>query len=170
MPSSNKHSLDSFDRNILRIMQDSNRIISDQVAEQVGLSPAAVQRRVKRMREQQIISADVSIVNARALGRTMTLIVQVSLERERVDLIDLFKKEMKQREEVQQCYYVTGSVDFILVVTAFDMEDYEQFTRDAFFDDANVRSFQTHVVMDPVKVGLTVPVEEKQDYDSAATR
>jgi len=38
-----------------------------------GLSPAAVQRRVKRMREQQIISSDVSIVNAKALGSTMTL-------------------------------------------------------------------------------------------------
>ena len=115
------------------------------------------------MREQQIISADVSCVSAKALGRNVTLIVQVSLERERSDLMDLFKKEMKKREEVQQCYYVTGSADFILVVTAFDMEDYEQFTSDAFFENNNVRSFQTHVVMDPVKVGLTVPVGEKKD-------
>ncbi|GAA0681681.1 Lrp/AsnC family transcriptional regulator [Marinobacterium maritimum] len=163
MPPSSTLSLDSFDRKILKIMQTSNRTTSDQIAEHVGLSPAAVQRRVKRMREQQIISADVSVVNAKALGRNMTLIVQVSLERERADLIDLFKKEMKKREEVQQCYYVTGSADFMLVVTAFDMEEYEQFTREAFFDNTNVRSFQTHVVMDPVKVGLTVPVDEKQD-------
>ncbi len=163
MPPASSTSLDSFDRKILKIMQTSNRTTSDQIAEHVGLSPAAVQRRVKRMREQQIISADVSVVNAKALGRNMTLIVQVSLERERADLIDLFKKEMKKREEVQQCYYVTGSADFMLVVTAFDMEEYEQFTREAFFDNTNVRSFQTHVVMDPVKVGLTVPVDEKQD-------
>jgi len=163
MPSASSSSLDSFDRKILKIMQTSNRTTSEQVAEQVGLSPAAVQRRAKRMREQQIISADVSVVNAKALGRNMTLIVQVSLERERADLIDLFKKEMKKREEVQQCYYVTGSADFMLVVTAHDMEEYELFTREAFFDNTNVRSFQTHVVMDPVKVGLTIPVDEKPD-------
>jgi len=163
MPSASSASLDSFDRKILKIMQTSNRTTSEQVAEQVGLSPAAVQRRAKRMREQQIISADVSVVNAKALGRNMTLIVQVSLERERADLIDLFKKEMKKREEVQQCYYVTGSADFMLVITAHDMEEYELFTREAFFDNTNVRSFQTHVVMDPVKVGLTVPVDEKPD-------
>ncbi len=162
MPPSSTPSIDSFDRKILKIMQNSNRATSDQIAEQVGLSPAAVQRRVKRMREQQIINADISVVNAKAVGRNMTLIVQVSLERERADLIDLFKKEMKKREDVQQCYYVTGSADFMLVVTAFDMEDYEQFTREAFFDNTNVRSFQTHVVMDPVKVGLSVPVDEKQ--------
>ncbi|WP_116474719.1 Lrp/AsnC family transcriptional regulator [Zobellella maritima] len=160
MPPSSSTLLDAFDQKILKILQQSNRTTSDQIAEQVGLSPAAIQRRIKRMREQQIISADVSIVNARAIGRNMTLIVQVSLERERVDLIDLFKKETKKREEVQQCYYVTGSADFILVVTAADMEEYEQFTRDMFFDNTNVRSFQTHVVMDPVKVGLTVPVDD----------
>lgn len=159
----NMSSLDSFDRKILKIMQDSNRTTSEQISEQIGLSPAAVQRRVKRMREQQIISSDVSIVNAKALGRAMTLIVRISLEREHINLIDLFKKEMLQREEVQQCYYVTGSTDFIIVVTAFDMEDYEQFTRDAFFGNANIRSFQTHVVMDAVKIGLILPVEEKSN-------
>lgn len=163
MPPANTPSLDSFDRNILRIMQASNRTTSEQIADQVGLSAAAVQRRVKRMREQQVISSDVSVVNPRALGRTMTLIVQVSLERERVDLIDQFKKKMKARDEVQQCYYVTGSADFMLVITAFDMEDYENFTREAFFGNTNVRSFQTHVVMDPVKVSLAVPVTERTE-------
>jgi len=43
------------------------------------------------------------------------------------------------------------------------MEDYERFTSDALFENNNVRSFQTHVVMGPLKVGLTVPVEEKKD-------
>ncbi len=144
-------------------MQDSNRTTYEQIPEQTGLSPTAVQRRVKPMCEQQIISSDVSMVNAKALGRAMTLIVRISLEREHINLIDLFKKEMLQREEVQQCYYVTGSTDFIIVVTAFDMGDYERFTRDAFFDNANIRSFQTHVVMDAVKVGLTLPIDEKQN-------
>tara|TARA_R110002167_G_scaffold98718_7_gene259397 strand:+ start:17323 stop:17820 length:498 start_codon:yes stop_codon:yes gene_type:complete len=157
MASSQMPPIDNFDRNILEIVQQSNRTTSDQIAEQVGLSPAAVQRRLKRMREQNLIQADISVVNPKAIGRAVTLIVQVSLERERADLMDAFKKAMKNNKAVQQCYYVTGSSDFILIVTAVDMEDYERFTRDAFFDNANVRSFQTNVVMDRVKVGLSVP-------------
>tara|TARA_R110001583_G_scaffold145931_2_gene297978 strand:+ start:146 stop:643 length:498 start_codon:yes stop_codon:yes gene_type:complete len=157
MASSQIPPIDNFDRNILEIVQQSNRTTSDQIAEQVGLSPAAVQRRLKRMREQNLIQADISVVNPKAIGRAVTLIVQVSLERERADLMDAFKKAMKNNKAVQQCYYVTGSSDFILIVTAVDMEDYERFTRDAFFDNANVRSFQTNVVMDRVKVGLSVP-------------
>lgn len=160
MTSSQSTTVDSFDRNILKIMQQSNRATSEQVAEQVGLSPAAVQRRLKRMREQGLIQADISVVNPKALGRAVTLVVQVSLERERADLMDAFKKEMSSNEAVQQCYYVTGSSDFILIVTAVDMEGYERFTRDTFFENTNVRSFQTNVVMDAVKVGLSVPTQQ----------
>jgi Lrp/AsnC family leucine-responsive transcriptional regulator len=150
--------LDNFDKKILNIMQQSNRTTTEQIAENIGLSAAAVQRRIKRLRSQKIISDDVSIINPKSVQRPMTLIVQVTLERERADLMDDFKKEMKNNELVQQCYYVTGSSDFILVITAQDMEDYEAFTRSAFFDNSNIRNFQTNVVMDRVKVGLNVPL------------
>ena len=155
-------SIDSFDCKILEIIQQSNRTTSDQIAEQVGLSPAAVQRRMKRMREQNVIQADIAVVNPKAVDRSVTLVVQVMLERERLDLLDTFKKAMMIHPAVQQCYYVTGSADFILVVTAKDMEDYEQFTREVFFDNLNIRNFQTNVVMDPVKVGLSVPVIQEE--------
>ena len=52
---------------------------------------------------------------------------------------------------------------FILIVTAVDMEGYDKFTREAFFDNANIKSFQTNVVMDPVKVGLTIPIDDYQE-------
>lgn len=165
MASPNTTAIDNFDRNILKIVQLSNRTTSDQIAEQVGLSPAAVQRRLKRMREQNLIQADISVVNPKAIGRAVTLVVQVSLERERADLMDAFKKSMKNNDSVQQCYYVTGSSDFILIVTAVDMEGYERFTRETFFDNANVRSFQTNVVMDTVKVGLSVPTNNEEDNE-----
>ena len=151
-------SIDNFDRKILEIVQHSNRTTSEQIADQVGLSPAAVQRRLKRMREQQVIQADIAVVDPRMVGLAMTFVVQVSLERERADLIDAFKKEMQDNPAVQQCYYVTGSSDFVLVVSTTDMEGYDRFTRKAFFGNTNIRSFQTNVVMDSVKVGLSLPL------------
>ncbi len=155
--------IDSFDRKILNIVQRANRTVSEQIAEQVGLSPAAVQRRLKRLRELNVIQADVSVLNPKAIGRTMTFVVLVSLERERADLIDAFKLEMRKNEAVQQCYYVTGTSDFILIVTEVDMAGYDRLTREAFFNNSNVRSFQTNVVMDSVKVGLSLPVLEEPD-------
>ncbi len=152
--------LDDFDKQILKIMQVSNRITSENIAEKIGLSAAAVQRRIKRLRQQNIISADISVINPKSINRPLTLVVQVTLERERADLMDAFKKAMKVNSMVQQCYYVTGNSDFILIITAQDMDDYEFFTRRHFFDNANIRNFQTNVVMDRVKVGLELPFTE----------
>ena len=57
-----------------------------------------------------------------------------------------------------QCYYVTGNADFILILSAKDMADYEDFTRRHFFAEENVARFRTSAVMDRVKVGFTMPI------------
>ncbi|WP_243642452.1 Lrp/AsnC family transcriptional regulator [Marinobacterium mangrovicola] len=153
--------IDDFDRQILEIVQRSNRTTSDVIGEAVGLSPAAVQRRLKRMRQEEIIEADVSVVSRQAVNRSMTFIVQITLERERVDLLVDFKRQMLNNPHVQQCYYVTGSYDFIIILTAADMAAYEQFTEKFFFNNKNIKSFYTNVVMDSVKTGMYIPVVQE---------
>ncbi|UUP16333.1 Leucine-responsive regulatory protein [Nitratireductor thuwali] len=88
----------------------------------------------------------------------MTFIVEVELERERIDLLDEFRRSMARLEEVQQCYYVTGHTDFILIVMAKDMASYEMFSRRIFTENPNIRRFHTNVVVDQVKIGLSVPI------------
>ena len=63
---------------------------------------------------------------------------------------------------MQQCYYVTGESDFVLVVVATSMSHYESLTRQLFFGNSNVKRFRTNVVMDRVKVGLEVPCNNEQ--------
>ena len=88
----------------------------------------------------------------------MICIVGVDLVDERAEHIDSFKKAMLKHRNVQQCYYVTGEIDFILVIVARDLAQYEVFTREAFSSNRNVRSFTTYVVMDAVKVGTALPL------------
>jgi DNA-binding Lrp family transcriptional regulator len=88
----------------------------------------------------------------------MSFIVGVEMERERADMLDAFRREARADPNVQQCYYVTGAADFVLVVVARDMADFEAFTRRLLFDNPNIRRFTTNVVMARDKVGLVVPV------------
>ena len=76
---------------------------------------------------------------------------------EQLALLDQMKQRFLAREEIQQCYYVTGDFDFILVLTARDMKEHEQIARAIFFADKNVKAFKTFVTMDRVKAGLFVP-------------
>ena len=150
---------DAFDLKLLSILQLSTRGTAEELAQQVGLSPSACLRRVRRLREGGVIEAEVAVLAPRKVGRELTMVVQVALERERADIMDAFKRAMRATPEVMQCFYVTGDIDFILIVTMPSMEEYELFTDRFFFQNPNVRRFTTMVVMDRVKVGLAVPID-----------
>ena len=154
-----QHELDKLDRKILRRYQGDTRIAAQRIAADVGLSTAAVQRRLRRMRESEVIEAEVAQLDPTALGWSVTCVVGVELIRETASGIERFKQKMLRYPQVQQCYYVTGPMDFMLVVLAEDMRGYEAFSRKALLDDANVRSFVTYVVLDRTKTGCDVPID-----------
>lgn len=149
---------DRIDARILEIVQKNNRLTSDVIGEMAGISATACQRRLKRLRSEGIIEADVSIVSAKAVERPIQMLVLVTLERERSDIIDRFKKAIRSTPEVVNGFYVTGDSDFVLYITARSMEDYERFTRQFFYENPDIKGFKTLVVMDRVKVGFAIPV------------
>ncbi|HEV8267044.1 MAG TPA: Lrp/AsnC family transcriptional regulator [Thermoanaerobaculia bacterium] len=150
--------LDDLDAKILERYQPDTRLPARAIGEAVGLSTAAVQRRLQRLREAGVIEREVAQVAPKAVGFPVTCLVAVELEREGGDHTARFRKRIAAFPEVQQCYGITGPADFFLVVLAADMEAYDAFTRRALLSDENVRSFTTHVVLDRVKVGVDVPL------------
>lgn len=150
---------DRTDARILEIVQKNNRLTSEIIGEQAGLSATACQRRLKRLRAEGIIEADVSIVSPKAVGRHIQMLVLVTLERERADIVDKFKKAIKSSADVVNGFFVTGDADFVLYMTARSMEDYEQFTRRFFYENPEIKGFRTMVVLDRVKAGFAIPIE-----------
>jgi Lrp/AsnC family transcriptional regulator, leucine-responsive regulatory protein len=150
--------LDKIDLRLMDFVQHNNRLTSDELGEAVGLSSTGVQRRLRRLRAEGVIEADVSIISPKAIGRNVAMLVLVSLERERADIVDRFKQSICSTAEVMSGYYVTGDADFVLLVTANNMEDYETFTRRFFYENQDIKSFKTMVVMDRVKTGLVLPI------------
>ncbi|HEX9513218.1 MAG TPA: Lrp/AsnC family transcriptional regulator [Puia sp.] len=151
--------LDEFDRKLLRQVQHNNRLTAQELGEIVGLSPSAVQRRLTRLRDQQVIEADVSVISPAVMGLSITCVVDIVLEDGGSRALEKFKSTMRSCTHVSQCYFVTGTYDFVLVVSARDMTDYEAFTKKWLMDNPNVKHFYTHVVMDRVKSGYSLPSE-----------
>ena len=135
--------LDEFDRAILARYQHNTQLPAQAIGEAVSLSAAAVQRRIKRMRETGVIAADIAQINRAAVGLPVTVIVHVDIERETLAHIDAFKTAMRKSPAVQQCWYATGLTDFILVVRVASMAAYEQFTRELLLGHDNVVKFTT---------------------------
>ncbi|AXI50347.1 MULTISPECIES: Lrp/AsnC family transcriptional regulator [unclassified Sulfitobacter] len=150
--------IDAIDRKILHHVQRDNLLTSARLSELVGLSQTSVQRRLARLRATKVIEADIAVVSPEAVGRSLTMLIAVELARERSDIIDRFKRAVRERAEVMSAYYVTGETDFMLIVSAKDMQDYEAFTRDFFYNNPDIKGFKTTVVMDRIKASFTLPV------------
>lgn len=151
--------IDAFDRAILRIVQRDNRTPQRRIAEAVNLSAAAVQRRIAAMEASGVIAANVARVDPHALGLAITAIVEVQLRDERAATVDAAKALFRGVDEVQQCYFVTGGVGFVLVIVTRDMRSYEALTRRLFAENDFVERYRTLIALDRVKTetALVVP-------------
>lgn len=148
--------LDEFDVKLLRLLQQNNRLTAAELSAAVNLSSSAVQRRLKRPHDEKVIEADVSIVSPSVAGLSVMCVVDVILRDGNSQALEKFKSTMHKRPEVAQCYFVTGTYDFVLLVHAKDMHHYEAFAKRWLMDNPNVKHFYTHVVMDRVKVTHSV--------------
>ncbi len=150
--------LDRYDRAILDIVQRDNKTPQRAIAEAVNLSTAAVQRRIAAMEKAGVIAANVAVVDPEAVSATITAIVEVQLKDERAATADRAKALFRNTPEVQQCFYVTGGISFVLVIVAPNMPTYEGLTRRLFAENELVVSFRTLIALDRVKAGTAIVV------------
>ena len=143
---------DAFDLAILRQLQRDCTQPHRQIGDVVNLSTASVQRRINRMKKSGVITSQTAQVEPKSVGLSLTIIVEVELKSETAGRIDEIKRSFQNAPEIQQCYYFTGEVDFVLVVLVGDMSEYEDLSQRLFFPDENIRKFRTLVTMDRTKV------------------
>ncbi|MCA0851451.1 Lrp/AsnC family transcriptional regulator [Salipiger thiooxidans] len=150
--------MDATDRKLLDQLQKNAKTSIRCLAEKTGLSTASVQRRMRTLRGTGAIRREVAILDPGQVGLGITAIVAVELERDRLDQIDAFKRKAREDRQVTHFYCIAGESDFILIVMARDIADYEAFTHRFFFADKNVRKFRTSIVVSTEKATSEVPI------------
>ncbi len=143
--------LDKMDRKILNLLQTDNQITNLELADKVGLSPPPCLRRVRRLREEGYIMKDVSLVDPFKVGQNLIVFVNITLEKQREDLLAHFERKMLEQPEVMQCYFVSGDTDYLLIVNVVDMNHYNEFARRVFANEANIKMFRSSFCLNRVK-------------------
>ena len=155
--------LDRFDRQLLNLVQADAEQTSEQLAQQVALSPSAVQRRLRKLKDEGVIVRHTAVLEPRKVGRPTFFIVALEVERDRPELLAQLRNWVASEEQVQQAFYVTGEADFMLVVTAPDTETYDALMARLTVENPNVRKFTTNVALGVVKRGLSIPVPLEEE-------
>ncbi|KQT09275.1 Lrp/AsnC family transcriptional regulator [Ramlibacter sp. Leaf400] len=154
--------LDKLDKAILRALQQNGRETYDVIGEQVGLSPSAVLRRVKRLEDARVIDRYVALVRPEAVGLGLTAYINVRLEKHteshKRNPMDVFRASVQGWPEVVECAALTGDMDFLLRVVVQDMAHYSRFILDTLLKHPSVQDCKTSFVLDSVKATTAMPV------------
>ncbi len=119
--------LDTIDRRILQQLQVRARQTNVELADAVGLSPSACLRRVRELEERGVIAGYVALGAPAALGLGVSVMLNVTLERQGESALEEFERRINDWPEVMECYLMTGDADYLLRVVVADLPAYEHF-------------------------------------------
>lgn len=137
--------LDLFDHRIIAVVRRNNLEPARRIAGQVGLSESAVLRRLRRLRREGIIVADVAVIDPARLKPSITIHVLVELHQSNLRAEQAFARKMQRQREVIGAWNVTGRTDFLLIVAVESIEAYQRFSDEILAADEDVRMFETLV-------------------------
>ena len=153
---------DKLDKAILRILQADGRATFDVIGAQIGLSPSAVLRRVKRLEEKNIIDRYVALLKPEQVGLGLAAYINVRLEkhseRQQHTPRELFSAALQSWPEVVECMALSGEMDYLLRVLVPDMAAYSHFVMDTLLKHPSVQDCRTSFVLETTTTTTALPI------------
>jgi Lrp/AsnC family transcriptional regulator, leucine-responsive regulatory protein len=151
--------LDATDLRILGLLQEQARISNVELAEAVGLSQSACLRRVRDLEAAGVMRGYVGIADPAALGLGVSVIVNVTLERQVEAALETFEREIQTWPEVMECYLMTGDYDYLLRVVVPDLKAYERFLMDRLTRLKGIASIKSSFSLKEIVHRTALPME-----------
>ncbi|MGW9231058.1 Lrp/AsnC family transcriptional regulator [Pseudorhizobium sp. NPDC055634] len=153
--------MDDIDRTILSMLQDDADVPGKAIAEAVDLSISAVERRINKLKQEGAIERIAAVVSPKAVDRTLSVIVELEIQNEHRHTLQQLQKWLHHAPEVQSCWYVTGDMDYVLIVAVRDLEEYNDFIERLMSEQqAIVRKYKSLIALKTIKRGLGIRVHD----------
>ncbi|WCM26011.1 Lrp/AsnC family transcriptional regulator [Sphingomonas sp. QA11] len=150
-------SLDGYDLALLNALQENNLQTADNLALTVALSPSAIARRVRRLRDEGIIMADVAVISG-SVGSFLSALVDVQLDHHALPAIEALLRELGASPYVQAIFEIAGPFDLALLVTVTNMDAYNAFADTMLASAPVVRRYETRFIKKRRKLSIALPI------------
>lgn len=117
--------LDAIDKKIIGMLQGDATLSIQTIAEKVGLTTNPCWRRIRKLEDEGVIKGRVAVIDARALGLTMTAFVRIHTKEHTKAWLEKFAKAVQRLPEVVECHRMTGEVDYLLKIMVRDLDHYD---------------------------------------------
>jgi Lrp/AsnC family transcriptional regulator, leucine-responsive regulatory protein len=152
---------DATDWKILSHLQDHARVANVDLAKEVFLSPSPCLQRVKKLEVSGLIRGYVTLLDPHKLGLTVSVFIQVTLEKQIEKSLENFERSIRDRPEVMECYLMTGDADYLLRVVMPDLPAFERFMLDHLTKIPGIASIKSSFALKQVKYQTALPLPEK---------
>jgi Lrp/AsnC family leucine-responsive transcriptional regulator len=119
--------LDAIDKKLLHFLQIDSKQTNKELSGKLNLSVTAVYERIKKLEREGIISKYVVLIDKKSVDKSFVTFCSIKLLQHTVDYVVQFEKEVKQIEEVLECYHISGDYDYLLKVIVADMDEFREF-------------------------------------------
>jgi Lrp/AsnC family transcriptional regulator len=152
------HRLDAVDRRIIRELQGDASQSHAALADKVGASSASVWRRIRALEKAGILLKTVRLADAEALERAVNVLCQVRMTRQTIEARSDFEEFIQSREEIVECYAMSGEWDYLLRIAVSDVADYDRFIMRGVLAHPSVANAASNFALRQVKYTTAIPV------------
>ncbi|MGY6026285.1 Lrp/AsnC family transcriptional regulator [Streptomyces spinosirectus] len=138
--------MDEVDSAIVRHLQVDGRLSNRALAERLGIAPSTCLERTRLLHRRGIIQGYKAQVSLRALNRSVQAMVATRIRPLRRDVVAAFEKSVTELPEVVSVYTMAGSDDFLVHVTAQDIDHLHAFLLDQFTNRREIVGFRTSII------------------------
>jgi Lrp/AsnC family leucine-responsive transcriptional regulator len=150
--------MDAIDLRILERLQHDARIANVELARAVNLSPSPCLARVRALEEDGTIARYVTLLDPKKIGITVSVLVQVTLEKQVEPALEAFERAVRERPEVMECYLMTGDADYLLRVLVPDVPAFERFILEFLSRVPGVGNIKSSFALKQVKYQTALPL------------
>jgi Lrp/AsnC family leucine-responsive transcriptional regulator len=148
---------DELDIRILKLLQQNALLTADELAATLPLSPSAIARRIRRLRETGVIAGDVAVLSDSA-GPFLSAFVHIQLDRHALVAVEALRRRLTSSPNVQLFMEISGVFDVVLLVTVADMDAFNAFADEMLAGDPVVRRYESSFVKKKRKFSLALPL------------
>ena len=149
---------DATDLKLLAALQRDSSRTADALAAEIALSPSAIARRIRRLRETGLIARDVAILTEGA-ARYLSVFVDVQLDRHLLPEVEALIRRLDACDEVQLLMQISGAFDLTLLIAVKDMESFNIFVDTMLGSDRVVRRYESRFVKKRRKFSPAIPLD-----------
>ena len=150
--------LDSYERKILKVLQEDASLSTAAVAEAVGLSPSPCWRRIDRLERDGFIKRRVALVERKKIGLNAQIFAQVKLNAHGRSHLDEFAAANSDFPEVLECHELMGTVDILQRIVAADIDAYERFFFERLSRLPGIQEINSTVALSEIKATTALPL------------